>query len=148
MESEKNDPNEFWKTIDKFKNRSSDPSSGISSDEWLTHFRDLMNVDYTNTFEVLQNVSLADYDSNVLNSEIRAEGVYKAVKTLKNQKACGTEGINNEMLKLACSMNVDIFVKVFNMIKNLKYILSCGEKIILNQFLRGDVSIILQIIED
>lgn len=69
MESEKNDPNEFWKTIDKLKNRSSDPSSGISSDERLTHFRDLMNVDYTNSFEVLQNVSLADYDSNVLNSE-------------------------------------------------------------------------------
>jgi hypothetical protein len=37
-----------------------------------------MNVDYTNSFEVLQNVSLADYDSNILNSEIRAEEVYKA----------------------------------------------------------------------
>jgi hypothetical protein len=36
VESEKNDPNEFWKTIDKLKNRSSDPSSGISSHEWLT----------------------------------------------------------------------------------------------------------------
>ena len=75
-----------------------------------------MNVDYTNSFEVLQNVSLADYDSNILNSEIGAEEVYNAAKTLKNQKACGTDGINNEMLKLACSMNVDIFVKVFNMI--------------------------------
>jgi hypothetical protein len=116
VESEKNDPNEFWKTIDKLKNRSSDPSSGISSHEWLTYFRDLMNVDYTISFEVLRNVSLGDYDSNILNSEIRAEEVYKAVKTLKNQKACGTDGINNEMLKLACSMNVDIFVKVFNMI--------------------------------
>ena len=102
--------------LDKLKNRSSDPSYGISSHEWLTYFRDLMNVDYTNGFEVLQNVSLADYDSNILNSEIRAEEVYKAVKTLTNQKACGTEGINNEMLKLACSINVDIFVKVFNMI--------------------------------
>jgi hypothetical protein len=60
-----------------------------------------MNVDYTNSFEVLQNVSLADYDSNILNSEIGAEEVYKAVKTLRNQKTCGTEGINNEMLKLA-----------------------------------------------
>jgi potassium voltage-gated channel Eag-related subfamily H protein 8 len=75
-----------------------------------------MNVDYTNSFEVLQNVSLADYDSNILNSEIGAEEVYNAAKTLKNQKACGTDGINNEMLKLACSMNVDIFVRVFNMI--------------------------------
>jgi hypothetical protein len=37
VESEKNDPNEFWKTIDKLKNRSSDPSSGISSHEWLTY---------------------------------------------------------------------------------------------------------------
>jgi potassium voltage-gated channel Eag-related subfamily H protein 8 len=47
---------------------------------------------------------------------IFAYSVYKAVKTLKNQKACGTDGINNEMLKLACSMHVDIFVKVFNLI--------------------------------
>jgi hypothetical protein len=37
VESEKNDPNEFWKTIDKLKNRSSDPSSGISSHEWFTY---------------------------------------------------------------------------------------------------------------
>ena len=143
-----NYPNEFWTTIDKLKNRSSDPSSGISSHEWLTYFRDLMNVHYTNSFEVLQNVSLADYDSNVLNSEIRAEEVYNAAKTLKNQKACGTDGINNEMLKLACSMNVDIFVKVFNLILKSEIYPELWRENYIKPVFKGVVSIILQIIED
>jgi len=108
-----------------------------------------MNVDYTNSFEVLQNVSLADYDSNVLNSEIRAETPsYKAVKTLKNQKACGTDGINNEMLKLACSMNVDIFVKVFNLILKSEVYPELWRENYIKPVFKGDVSIILQIIED
>ena len=56
------------------------------------------------------------YDTSVLNNEIQAEEVYKAVKSLKNQKACGIDGINNEMLKIACNANVNIFVQLFNLI--------------------------------
>ena len=50
-----------------------------------------------------------DHDISVLDNEIQAEEVYKAVKSLQNQKACGIDGINNEMLKIACHVNFNIW---------------------------------------
>lgn len=45
-----------------------------------------------------------------MNFDITAEEILKAVKSLKNGKSSGTDGISNEMLK------VDMYVKLFNLI--------------------------------
>ena len=45
-----------------------------------------------------------------------AEEVVLALISVKNKKSCCPDGINNEMLKMCCSFNIDIFVKLFNVI--------------------------------
>jgi hypothetical protein len=52
----------------------------------------------------------------LLNKEILAEEVVLALRSLKNKKSCGTDGISSEMLKMCCSFNIDLFVKLFNVI--------------------------------
>ena len=39
-----------------------------------------------------------------------------ALRSLNYKKSCGPDGISNEMLKMCCSFNIDLFVKLFNVI--------------------------------
>ena len=114
--SEENNSSEFWDSIKRLSNKKTDPSSNISHQDWLTHFRDLMNVNYVHNLNrsVPDNKELLDL--GVLNSEITAEEVLKAVKSLKNNKASGTDGIKNEMLKISCLSNVELYVNLFNLV--------------------------------
>ena len=54
-----------------------------------------------------------------MNFDITAEEILKAVKSLKNGKASGTDGITNEMLKVSCSYNIEMYVKLFNLIMKI-----------------------------
>lgn len=120
LDSEPGNPAEFWKSVDKLKKKVTDPSSNISGQQWLQYFKDLMNINYTNKRSELTSQN-KDFDSRILNYDITAEEVLKAVKSLKSRKACGLDGINNEMLKLSCSLNVDIYVHIFNLIFKSEY---------------------------
>ena len=77
-----------------------------------------MTVDYDKKTlsESLASVDLMECSNQILNNTITAEEVALAVKSLKNNNACGSDGITNEMLKIACVVNINVFVKLFNLI--------------------------------
>ena len=119
VDSNENSPDEFWRNIKKLKKENyKDPSSNIQPKEWFDYFNKLMNGDYDKKTlsEKLAFVNLKECSNAILNNTITAEEVTLVVKSLKNNKACGSDGITNEMLKIACVVNIDVFVKLFNLI--------------------------------
>jgi len=83
--------------------------------EWRDYFYKLMNVEHVNNFSA-DNTVYSSHNFDSLNFDITAEKILKAVKSLKNGKASGTDGISNEMLKVSCSYNIEMYVKLFNLI--------------------------------
>jgi hypothetical protein len=47
---------------------------------------------------------------------ITEDEVVKAIKSLKNNKSCGTDMILNEFLKNSCQKMIDVYVKLFNIV--------------------------------
>jgi hypothetical protein len=70
---------------------------------------------YTNNFNI-NNIPKELQSCELLNKEILAEEVVLALRSLKNKKSRGPDGISSEMLKMCCSFNIDLFVKLFNVI--------------------------------
>ena len=57
-----------------------------------------------------------DDTPNTLDTDITASEIVKAVKKLKNNKACGTDEIYNEYIKSSIDMLLPVYVKLFNII--------------------------------
>ena len=118
LESEKNNPKDFWNTVnslmDKFK---TDPSADISQDEWASYFKKLLNnsknVDINNEID---NNTLYNFENNGLNNYIKEVEILKAVKSLKSGKSCGIDQISNEMLQLSCHTFIKEYTSIFNFI--------------------------------
>ena len=53
---------------------------------------------------------------NTLDTDITASEIVKAVKKLINNKACGTDKIDNEYIKSSINMLLPVYVKLFNII--------------------------------
>jgi hypothetical protein len=116
VDSNANNPGEFWKALNAIKQRDSkDPSSNIIQREWFDYLKKLMNMNYTNNFNI-NNIPKELQSCELLNKEILAEEVVLALRSLKNKKSCGPDSISSEMLKMCCSFNIDLFVKLFNVI--------------------------------
>ncbi|CAC5420083.1 SLC2A13 [Mytilus coruscus] len=77
-----------------------------------------MNIDYDKNVLNDQKIYTAFNDCNteILNSYITTEEVVIAAKSLKNNKASCSDCITNEMLQISCNMNIDVYVKLFNLI--------------------------------
>ena len=90
MDSNANNPGEFWKTLNTIKKRDNkDPSSNIIlfKRNCLTILKKLMNMNYTNNFNI-NNIPRELQSFELLNKEILAE-VVLALRCLKNKKSCG-----------------------------------------------------------
>ncbi|CAC5406772.1 unnamed protein product [Mytilus coruscus] len=96
-------------------NTNSDPSSNITHQEWFEYFKKLMNVNQKDNFSNDDKV-IDQFNSDILNDDMTTEEVILALKSLKNNKACGADGVTKEMIKISCSVNTDIYVKLFNLI--------------------------------
>lgn len=109
---------DFWKTVkDLRKKNLNDPSSNVQPKEWFEYFKNLMNTEYTKNFDdICVDNKFMNYCTKNLNIRITEEEVLLALKSLKNKKSCGPDGLTNEMLKISCMMNVDMYVKLFNLI--------------------------------
>ena len=93
----KSEPKRFWKLLKtKNTNHVNAPLKDV-----FAHFKKLnSNVSTNNDDDVnLRNENNLDIDNSVLNSEISLEEVEKAVFSLKNNKACGSDTIVNEHIK-------------------------------------------------
>jgi hypothetical protein len=118
----KKNPSEIWKIVNSFKDRSQDPSYSIAPQDWYNYFKDLMNIEYNNNFVELDECKYLHCNNDLLNSDISAEEVIHAVKCLKGKKACGSDCISNEMIKISYNVLYAMYVDVFNVIlKSGKY---------------------------
>lgn len=103
---ESTDPKLFWKTVRRFT-ASKKTTSNIKPDEWVKHFKDLLNITQPHNInkEYLDYIqtSLPVLEQNMLpgqlDYEITDKELEKAIKNLKNGKAMGPDEIPNEMIK-------------------------------------------------
>ena len=119
-EIKSSDPSAFWKLI----NKNEDKTEGYmpNAEEFREFFSGLGNniskeeqdpLD-TNTHNNIENTNSSL--SHILNTEITAKEIQDAIKSLKNNKASGTDLILNEFLKNSVYKLLDILVKLFNLI--------------------------------
>ena len=73
----------------------------------------------------------------MLNSSITTEEVVIAAKSLKNNKASGSDCITNEMLQISCYMNIDVYVKLFNLILKSGIYPTLWRKIVIKPIFKG-----------
>ncbi|CAG2220935.1 unnamed protein product [Mytilus edulis] len=94
LEAEKRNPQECWKAINTLtSNTNSDPSSNITHQEWFEYFKKLMNVNQNDNFSN-DNKFIDQFNSDILNYDMTTE----------------------EVIKISCLVNTDIYVKLFNLI--------------------------------
>lgn len=119
LQAEKQNPSEFWKTVDQLKDRcKSDPAESITAEEWSSYFQRLMNGQYTDTHADMSDVDTRYQHCNteMLSAEITTEEIKYALKHLKNKTACGSDLISNEMIKASCDININVYARLFNII--------------------------------
>ena len=75
-----------------------------------------MNVNYKNNFVVDGECKFVHCNNEILNADITAEELLKAVKSLKNKKCCCSDCITNEMIKVSCTLYYNLYVDIFNLI--------------------------------
>ena len=115
-------PKEFWETFNKFKNLDKvHKSSPISAEEWRNHFEKLFNT--THNFDKQHKHDVESFLNenrnaifNELNFCIDSKEILNSTHLLKNNKATGTDGICNEILKICVPAMIEPITKLFNTI--------------------------------
>ena len=77
------------------------------------HFKDLNNVQ--SDVDITLPDDISEYNS-VINGQITEKEIVNAIKSLKNNKACGGDMILNEFLKYSSVKLMPVFVKIFNIV--------------------------------
>ncbi|UYV78070.1 hypothetical protein LAZ67_16000002 [Cordylochernes scorpioides] len=90
------DSKTFWKTIALYKSTSIIQGE-ISIQDWLNFYRKLMTTEKNLRICNLHNV--ISQNDPILDSEITNADIYKEIAGLRSNKACGPDGIPNEVLK-------------------------------------------------
>ena len=118
-----NSPREYWRLLARLKNESldsSDHSSRVDPKEWLIHFTKLntkLTCDTPPKSTLNHPVTPVPQPTQAnpeLNREIELAEVQAAIKALKNGKACGLDGISNEMIKYGQHALVKPLTQLFN----------------------------------
>ncbi len=130
LEEHLDDPKGFWKCI-KNLGRKEQKSSGISPNEWFSHFKNLLSQESTadkgfqefvnkkleaNDNERDMHIDVDAAESYVLNREIGIEEVIKTVKALPDGKSPGEEGMIYEVFKAGLTELGVCIVHIFNRI--------------------------------
>ena len=106
-------PKEFWKLF--HGNRQRDISK-IPLQTLVDFFKDLnTNKDHSDDF-VITNEIYSDEVNEMINKEITADEIRKAVKKAKNNKSPGDDLIINEYISSSLDSMIDIYVYLFNLI--------------------------------
>ena len=119
---QKSNPRKFWKLFSDLKGMNdSHKSNPICMSEWVSHFSKLLNGAFKPDKDLskhIENYILENRDKvfNELNFTISLEEVSTAISLLKSNKAPGTDGLVNEMLKSGCSVLLPYLHKLFNKI--------------------------------
>ena len=143
-------PKEYWELFDKLKkchdqDTSSNESCLIDDKEWINHYIKLLgpkvyNEDIANKIKAeIDNIKNEPYFSE-LDFSISNDEIYKATKSLKNNKAVGIDQTNKEMIKAALPIVCEHLKNVFNAMLCKKYYPKEWKiGIIVNLFKSGDI---------
>ena len=120
-EKESNDPKAFWNIINRTTKH---PNTGnVTIEEFFEHFSvlnatedDESRLESKSESQIPSNVGNEYSESETLNSQITEGEVSKAVKRLKNGKACGEDCILNEMIKAFSENNLHLLTQTFNVV--------------------------------
>ena len=120
-EKESNDPKAFWNIINSTTKH---PSTGnVTIDELFEHFSvlnatedDESGLESKSESQIQSNVGNEYSESETVNSPITEDEVSKAVKRLKNGKACGEDCTLNEMIKAFSEDHLHLLTQTFNVV--------------------------------
>jgi hypothetical protein len=73
-----------------------------------------MNVNYKNNFVIDGECKFVHCNNEILNADMTAEELLKAVKSLKNKKSCCSDCITNEMIKVSCTLYQHLISHYYN----------------------------------
>ena len=121
---ETKDPKSFWQIINTNSNKIK-KTGNVTIEDFFDHFSELNSVveinesqteDSPTSSETLTCNCITDKYSDMLNSPISEDEVKKAVKRLKNGKACGEDKILNETIKAFSESHMSVLTKIFNIV--------------------------------
>ena len=127
----KNDSKEFWRLVKKVNNSNQlkvNNNNHISPERWLNYFKLLLNTDvivdpvYNNDVQLFMenhDLSCNDCLENVpidVNRYFTIEEITCFVKKLPNRKACGIDGVCNEIIKAGIHILAPHLMSLFNSI--------------------------------
>lgn len=122
MKFEKKDPKEFWKLVNKLKNKKSEIQNPISINNWSSYFTKLHNNKNTNIDrefdarikEKLKLKIKQQTDDPIFDCKFTSNEIYDSIKCLKLNKASGLDAIKNEMIKSSCETLLPFYCELFN----------------------------------
>ena len=127
-ELKSSDTKQFWNLVSDLKELESEKktkvkSDVITADRWFNHFQNLLcakkrNIDASSSVEEMINILRDEPFFNKLDFAIQEKEIKKAISCLKNGKAAGLDGINNEMIKISQSTFLPLYTSIFNKILN------------------------------
>ena len=115
-------PQEYWKLI---KNADKKPlqKEPVSINDFKDHFEHLNKVSERNIAlsdngaDGIHNANIeSEETSEILNRQITLAEVEIQIKKLKNRKACGIDGVPNELIKNSTDAMAVLLQKVFNLV--------------------------------
>jgi hypothetical protein len=107
------DPKLYWSLLNKGCDKSKNVVQKVALGVFFNHFKELNMVVNEVDVELPDNIPEYNY---VINSDISEKEVNDAIRSLKNNKACGNDLILNEFLKNASGKLMPVFVEVFNIV--------------------------------
>ncbi|UYV60808.1 hypothetical protein LAZ67_1002398 [Cordylochernes scorpioides] len=105
------DSKTFWKTFALYKSTSIIQGE-IAIQDWLNFYRELMTTEKNLRICNLHNV--ISQNDPILDSEITNADIYKEIAGLKINKACGPDGIPNEVLKILPDSYILLLKQLYN----------------------------------
>ena len=108
---------QFWGELRSLLRTNKKTINNITCNEWFTYFKDYFQLDanFPSLIEEEMCIYINDEQMcNMLNSNITDEEIINVINTLKPNKACGPDGIFNEMIYSSSHKLLPIFVQLFS----------------------------------
>ena len=107
------DPKAYWSLLNRDSSNSKTVVQKVALNVFHDHFKDLNNVQ--SDVDITLPDDISEYNT-VINESISEKEIVDAIKSLKNNKACGGDMILNEFLKHSAFKLMPVFVKIFNIV--------------------------------
>ena len=111
-------PKAYWELVKKLKEEKNTNTSKISPSEWYSHFSKLADKNNFKHPSVINNEDYMNIETapsfSELDFKIRENEISKSINKLKNNKACGPDGLCNEVLKYSQHIMLPVLAKLFN----------------------------------